>query len=474
MIWALARRMHREERGIAMVVAMLSLLVVVLVSVAVVTLSTHNAEQSSYDRKRLQAVAAAEAGIDDWLASLPVSNTAQICTPLSKDLPTTPKSHYDVSVKLYSQWPPDDSNLITSCPPSLQPRAGLVVSVGTAISAGVDTAKRTFEALARISPSYGGFDAAIFSEDGMALVNKLTDNGNAGNDSDIYTNGNLLITNNQTINGSIYAQGSIDIEAPASVKQDVWAGGSVIVKNNTSIFGDVKSSTSSITTANPAHIYGDARAATTISGSGTIDGAKISNSPEAPPPSLPFPQYNWVESDWQAAGYDTTHQYSDCASAQSFINSNPAPPVGKVGYTVRVAATCALTWGNNSTVNLRTNMAIVTDGSVTFQNQNNWNGIGGKFYAYFIVPYANGSNCTGGIHDITFSNNTNWSNLVVGVYTPCTANIANQNVEFGQIFGGTVNITNQMTFTFSPILFPGSNVVGWNPEVSYIREIVNQ
>jgi len=61
----------------------------------------------------------------------------------------------------------------------------------------------------------------------------------------------------------------------------------------------------------------------------------------------------------------------------------------------------------------------------------------------------------------------------VGVYTPCTANIANQNVEFGQIFAGNVNITNQMTFTFSPIFFPGEQVVGWDPSVSYIREIVN-
>ena len=475
MTWKIARRLAGEEKGIAMVVAILSMLVVVIISVAVVTLSVHSSSTSAVDRKRLQAAAAAEAGIDDWLASLPQqSNPATICTPLSTDLPTTPTSHYDVSITLYSTWPPQDSSVITACPPDKQPQAGLVVSTGTAVTGGVvGQAKRTFESLVRIAPSYGGFDAAIFSENGIALVNKLTDNGNAGNDADIYTNGDMLINNNQTIYGSIYAQGKVDIEAPASIKQDVWAKNDVIVRNSTSIFGSVKSSTSSITTANPAHIYGDARAGTTITGTGTIDGNKITNSPQSAPPHLDFPQYTYVPANWQAAGYDISHVYSDCASAQSFINSAPTPPVGLTGFVVRVTATCVLNWGNNAQVNVNGNLAIVTNGSVLFQNQVNWTGIGAKKQVFFISPWTGVPNCSGGAHDITFSNNTNWSNIVVGVYTPCTANIANQNVEYGQIFAGTVNITNQMTFTFAPIFFPGTQVVGWDPEVSYIREIVN-
>jgi hypothetical protein len=474
MMWRLARRLASEEKGIALVVAMLTMLVVIIISVAVVALSTHSAGTSATDRKRLQAVAAAEAGIDDWLASLPqVQSPSTICTPLSTTLPTTPASHYDVSIKLYSAWPPDDSSLITACPPDKQPQAGLVVSTGTAIAGGTAVAKRTFESLVKISPSYGGFDAAIFSENGLALVNKLVDNGNAGNDSDIYTNGDLTINNNQTIYGSVYAQGKITISAPATIQQDVWANKDVSVSNNTSIFGSVKSSIAGIAIANPAHVYGDARAGTTISGSGTIDGNKITNSPEAAPPHLSFPQYAYVPSDWQNAGYDISHSFSDCASAQSYINSAPTPPVGLSGIVVRITATCDLNWGNNASVNVNGNLAIVTQGSITFQNQVNWTGIGAKKQVFFISPWTGVPACSGGAHDITFSNNTNWSNIVVGVYTPCTANIANQNVEFGQIFAGNVNITNQMTFTFSPIFFPGTQVVGWDPSVSYIREIVN-
>ncbi len=474
MMWRIARRLSREEKGIAMVVAVLSMLVVVIICVAVVMLSAHNADSSATDRKRLQAVAAAEAGIDDWLASLPQEqNPSTICTPLSTDLPTTPTSHYDVSIKLYSTWPPQDSSLITACPPDKQPQAGLVVSTGTAIAGGVAQAKRTFESLVKIEPSYGGFDAAIFSENGLALVNKLVDNGSSGNDSDIYTNGDMTINNNQTIYGSIYAQGKITISAPATIQQDVWANSDVSISNNTSIFGSVKSSAGNIAVANPAHVYGDARAAGTITGSGTINGNKITNSPESAPPHLPFPHYAWVPSDWQAAGYDISHSFSDCTSAQNYINGAPTPPPGLTGIVVRITAACDLNYGNNASVNVNGNLAIVTNGSVTFQNQVNWTGLGAKKHVFFISPWTGSLNCAGGIHDITFSNNTNWTNIVVGVYTPCTANIANQNVEYGQIFAGHVNITNQMTFTFSPILFPGEQVVGWDPSVSYIREIVN-
>jgi len=36
-----------------------------------------------------------------------------------------------------------------------------------------------------------------------------------------------------------------------------------------------------------------------------------------------------------------------------------------------------------------------------------------------------------------------------------------------------VNINNQMNFTYSPILFPGSQQVGFDVRISYLREIAN-
>ena len=57
-------RLHREESGIAMVVAMMVVFVVVLLSIVIMDLSIHNVDQAAYDRKRVTSVAASEAGID--------------------------------------------------------------------------------------------------------------------------------------------------------------------------------------------------------------------------------------------------------------------------------------------------------------------------------------------------------------------------------------------------------------------------
>ncbi len=465
----LARKLKEQEEGFALVTGVFILLILTTISITVVQLSAHNANQSAYDRNRLQAVNAAEAGIDDYLAAMPTAIGAATCTSLDKDLPTTPSSHYHVLISIYSAWPPTDATLL-SCPPSVQPKAALVISAGTAVANGAaPTSTRTMETEVRLNPFYGALNMAIFSDTGINLVNRLTDDGYASNDADIYTNGDYVMNNNSTISGSLYAQGNITITIgnQATVKQDVWANGWDNISGNATILGRVRASTSSITNASPAHIYGAARAGTTITNSGTIDGTVIPNSPAGPPPKLTFPQITYNPTDWTSQGY-TLQVFSTCATAQTFIN---ALPTGN--YVIRITPQCALSWGNNSTVTQKGNLAIITDGSVTFQNQINWSGSGGTYNLFFIRPYQSGLSCAGGANDINFSNNTNWSNVILGVYTQCTANIANQNGQFGQIFGGTVNINNQMTFNYSPILFPGGAQAGYSVQISYLREIVN-
>ena len=57
-------RIHQEEDGVAMVIAMMVVFVVVLLSIVIFDLSIHNTQQAAYDRKRVTSVAAAESGID--------------------------------------------------------------------------------------------------------------------------------------------------------------------------------------------------------------------------------------------------------------------------------------------------------------------------------------------------------------------------------------------------------------------------
>ena len=51
---------------------------------------------------------------------------------------------------------------------------------------------------------------------------------------------------------------------------------------------------------------------------------------------------------------------------------------------------------------------------------------------------------------ITSSNNSNFNNVQVAFYTPCTVNIANQNAFSGQILGNNVQISNNATINFKP------------------------
>jgi hypothetical protein len=116
-------------------------------------------------------------------------------------------------------------------------------------------------------------------------------------------------------------------------------------------------------------------------------------------------------------------------------------------------------------------------GAISTVNQTNWNAVGGAWTVYFVVPYRQGLNCTKpSPYDISVSNNTGFNNgLKVFVYSQCNVDFGNNNANGvnGQIIGGTVTITNQMTLNYVPILVPGFNLLGYNIQPSYLREIAN-
>src|SRR6266498_4466514 len=57
-------RIRDDERGVAMVVAVMVVFVVMLLATVVFSQAVHNSTASGYDRKRLQSVDAAEAGLN--------------------------------------------------------------------------------------------------------------------------------------------------------------------------------------------------------------------------------------------------------------------------------------------------------------------------------------------------------------------------------------------------------------------------
>ncbi|MEX2458027.1 MAG: hypothetical protein WD770_03470 [Actinomycetota bacterium] len=482
-------RLHRNESGVAMVTAMLVSMVVLSLSLISVQLAVHNSEQSSRDRKRLQAVHAAEAGLDAYLALLPRTALGNIqCTPGPATLPVDSGAQYQVTAVYYPTFPGIPGQEM-SCPlnPNVAPPGGAVItSRGTAVAvANARSVSRTMQTQVRLNPVLGSFGQAIFSDTVFNVVNNLTVNGNNGNDADLYTNGNFTCSNSSVDYGSILAQGSATLSNSCTVLQDLRVNGSITMLNSARVGHDAISSTGSITMEGPSVIANNARAATTCSGcTGRVIGTITTSSPSAAPPRINFPTVNWVPSAWTDAGYQIRTE-NNCSSAKNFIETLNGTPTN---YVVRISPGCSLSLAGVD-ITLGGNLAIISDGSISTSNRTVFKTPDGATAkeVFFIVPRnlftpatppdSRADNCSSKspVPNISLANNTDFINVRTFIYTPCTVNLNNNNIGLGgQIFGQTVNINNHFSFSFRPMLIPGAGVIlGFNSDIAYLREITN-
>ncbi|MDP9342458.1 MAG: pilus assembly PilX N-terminal domain-containing protein [Actinomycetota bacterium] len=483
-------RVRDEERGVAMVTALLVSFVIFILSIAVTTLSLHNSGASAADRKRAQAIASAEAGLDATFSILQGTSTASLpCTGdtrLHGTLATTPASEYTVTMTYYATYPPTGSAM--SCPLSFnkRPAGAVLVSKGTAVIAGSAVAvSRTMQTEVRLAPQYGALAQAIFTNNSFQNQNNMTVNGFQGNDADVYVARGIWTCNNGSqLHGSVIVadltsgQGTASMASSCTVYQDVWANSSATMSNSAVVGHDITSSLSTITMNNNTRVNNSARSGGACTGcSGKVGGSIAPNSMSPSPPQLAFPQVEYDQVAWQSSPFNYQIQtFSDCAAANTAISA------GWTSQTVaRITPQCALQWTNNTTINVRNNLAIITDGSITTINQANFVADGGPWTLYFIVPWSSATvggvpSCSGGVHDISFSNKTSFSNLKVFTYSPCAITYSNNDDGLGgQIIGGTVNITNLYTLNYLPFqLATAATVDGYDIDIAYLREIVNQ
>jgi hypothetical protein len=465
-------RIHREEDGVAMVIAMMVVFVVVLLSIVIFDLSIHNTQQAAYDRKRVTSVAAAESGVDRaW-------NLVQFTAP--EDLPCTESASlgtapgpagYEITYTWY-----DASGDPMPCTgtgrPSQEdlPASVLVTSVGETI----DSVPRTMQAYMTLAPTFGGFDAAIISVTNTIFNNNFTVTGGTSNDGDVYiTDGDLTVTNSPTIYGNVYVpNGAVSMSNSSKIVGNLWANEGVDIKKPASVTGDLTSSTSTITGVEGV-IGGDATAGSTIADTVIVGGTKYPNSPQGPPPSHAFPllcndAISGVCTALPWTGYTRT-LVTTCTAAQAFLDAVPAGD-----QLLWIPSGCTdLAIGNNDVINFSDNLAIVTNGKITMANRNDWNGQVGK-NLYFIANYRSGLICSSGAYNISTGNNSNFLNASTMFYSPCTVTLNNQNDFTGQVFANTVTINNHFTLNATPVLVPGAgDVAGFDQSIVYLREVVN-
>ena len=461
-----------DERGIAMYMAITVSFVVLLLSLVAVQISVHGLNQGSYDRDRTQAIDAAEAGIDSGVSTIQTSTpTALPCTN-DGNLTTTPTAHYHVVFSYYPKYPISGSPMTCPIAAHSLPGAAMLMSTGSAGTR--PSAARTMQTELRLRPTFSGLTKAIFANSSISVGNNFTLNGFTGSDADLYTNGDWTCNNNAVLQGSVSSQGAVNMSSSCAVTQDVLANGAVSLRNSSNVGHNAVSSTSSVSLSQTAHVYKDATAGTSCSGcnASSVSGTITTNHPSSAPPAYTFPTINYVATDWQAAGYDTSHTFSDCTAAQNFIND-----VGSATPTVvRITPACALSW-NGGTINVRGDLAIITDGSITTTNNTSFVSADGQIHQImFIVPTSAATTCTGGPHDISISNLTTFdANLRTFWFTPCTATFANNNNGLGgQVYAGNLSVTNQFLLSYIPILIPGiTGASGYNADIAYLREIPN-
>jgi cytoskeletal protein CcmA (bactofilin family) len=478
-------RLRDDERGIAMVVALTVSFVVMLLSIFVVRLAIHDVDQSSYDRRRLLSVTAAEAGVKDYYAYMTQllrggeqNELSTIHCTLSAGVSTGPnQAIYDATIEFYGA-----GGTVMACPPpsGAVPSAVRIRSTGQAPSG----ASRTMESYAQLSPVYGGTTAAVLSEGNTTMNNRMTLNGFDGSDADTYVNGNLIITNQQSFSGNLYVQGSVSISNSSVIDGSLWARDSVDIDQGT-VNGDALSTTGSISISNPAVIYGNAKAATTVASTSQIAGQSYPNTTDLTnPPAQAMPPLPYDLSDWTNAGFQLASgaAFTSCATAKTWltnpVNLPSSPVVGlDYDYVVRIqpSTACTLSFGSSDTVYLPGNVAIVSDCGITMSGNSQFKSVAGNHALYLIA--VSGTTCSTG-KAITTSNLTEFENTVapnrldVFIYSPDTVSLGNQTAMNGQVYGTPVLATNQTTLNYIPVFVPGlTTVTGFRQNVQYLREV---
>jgi hypothetical protein len=500
-------RRLQEERGASMILALIVTMIVVTLSIVIVNQSIHATNSSGLDRRRTIAVSASEAGVDDYyhyLNDLYRAGTLTLgsvnCTRTGTVTSGPNEATWSASVTFYV--PSGTTYTETSCPPptGIVPAAAKIRSIGRSPTASL---LRTMESFVRLTPQYGGFNQALLATTPTTIANKVTLNGLEGDDADVLVTCptppcSLTLTNNQNIAGNLYVSGSLTMSNGVSVGASAWTTGDIAMSNGATVAGDAISSHGSISVTTPASVAGAAQAAGTVNDKARVgswtEGAVLQDPPTSPFPHVTFDSTQQAE--WTAQGYQIT-QYTDCDSAKTALKSfSPSTPEQNRVVWINTLIPCELSFGtSDGTIYVPGNLAIVTTGSIRFNNQVSFQAVysnsnklaktGADAQLFLIDMYRTGLICGGtsspfspGPYDITTSNNTNFLNvssspiLAVSIYSPCAVHLSNTNTFNGQVMAKTLDIRNQLTINYQPVLIPGvAQVTGFKEDPVYKREV---
>lgn len=482
----LSRVVH-EERGFALVLALMTMLVLTIVTTSVIVYTTSNQNEASHSKASDAAYRLAESGINNAMATLGYSQTNALS---STALPGTEAS---ATSKTYptgtaSWW----GTLNTTTKTWTLYGKGVVASP----SANVANVTRLITATMQVSYSYNqpvnaqAWNYIYLTDTSNGTTCDVTLSNNVGIDAPLYIDGNLCLSNNATIREDLI---SPRIPISAIVK------GKVAFANGTSIGISSSNTVSSVYIAggcgsslgnshSPCKPY-------PTSGYDPIYAGSFSTTP----PTVSAPVVDWVNDGWYAnSSPGPTHPCTTVSGTPPSFDGGPAPnntqqnlvapyPNGSLPSTVNLTPsgssyTCKTSGGElswDATNHIMTvNGVVYIDGNVSIGDGSidEYNGQATLYASGYItisgtmcgmrnagntacdftnwnpntemwILAANGNNGSG--YSIVFPNNATWEG---GVYATNGIDLSNNGTIEGPIIGGTATFSNNVTAKPFPVI----------------------
>ena len=410
-----------DERGVAMVTALVITLAVFSIGGVWTGLATHQVGQSARERQREQARNAAEAGINAAMGGLS-ADAGYTGSPLVALAGRT--GEYETTVTPLSSDPNDNRRYIVST--GYAPAKGAAGRVARRLEQQVDL----------ISTS--GFRYALFTAPGgVAGANRMTVNG------DVYSNGDLILANSAAVSGSVTSLGSVTTSNNSTIGGDIRAVGDVTVNNaSTTVLGNVYSGGNVSLTG---RIRGNVQAAGTITG-GTVDGSRAQFSPPRPPQPQTLPTFTW-----NPANYASSQEWSSPEAFQSHWAANQGSFSGH--HRVLCPSPCTSSITLDAKWTMSGDVTIASDSPVTLSREVA-NGTGGPL-TLTVASFSASSPA------ILMSNNISLPDSIrIALFAPNgPVRFSNLKNFSGAVYASSMVLDQQFTLTYVPVTVTGFT---WN------------
>lgn len=263
----------QDQRGSALVAVIGLMAVAAIVTVTVSTLSVGALRFTNSTRTGVQAQTAAQSGIDVAAASLAGST----CQP-NFSHNTEPK----YSVDVYFTRSTTGSTLWSGCPNAFDADTVQIVSKGTGVGSSLPTAKvEAIYAYLPVPPTPWASGAAIYaySQTDPTITNLTITQASTARPVVQYRTGDVTCLAGTIINGDvILGQGSLSSTSECTINGDLWASGTVDLKKG-KIAGNVYAAGiagNSITTDKDTNVQGSLYAAGPVSVGYKVGGNVVS------------------------------------------------------------------------------------------------------------------------------------------------------------------------------------------------------